>query len=68
MARGLRFVITDRALQSVDLIGPAPCFFGREQGKYRWQIVVRAVDPVAFLRLITIPPGWRLDVDPVSLL
>jgi primosomal protein N' (replication factor Y) len=68
LARGLRFVIAERALHGVDLIGPAPCFFGREQGKYRWQIVVRAIDPVAFLRLATLPQGWRVDVDPVSLL
>jgi primosomal protein N' (replication factor Y) len=68
LARGLRFIIAERALQGVDLIGPAPCFFGKEQGKYRWQLVVRAVDPVAFLRLVPLPPGWRIDIDPVSLL
>ena len=68
LGRGLRFAIAERGLQSVDLIGPAPCFFSREQGKYRWQIVVRAVDPAAFLRQVELPQGWRLDVDPISLL
>ena len=68
LARGLKFVIAERGLSGVDLIGPAPCFFGREQGKYRWQIVVRAIDPASFLRTVEIPQGWRVDVDPISLL
>jgi len=50
------------------LIGPAPCFFSRVQGRYRWQIVVRATDPLALLSDVLLPPGWRIDVDPVSLL
>ncbi len=68
LARSLRFAIHERNANSADLIGPAPCFFGREQGKYRWHIVLRAVDPAAFLRMFDIPAGWRVDVDPVSLL
>lgn len=68
LARGLRFAIHERGAGSVDLIGPAPCFFGREQEKYRWHIIVRAPDPTALLRTFTLPPGWRVDVDPVSLL
>ena len=51
-----------------ELIGPAPCFFSRIQGRYRWQIVVRAHDPVALLRNVALPWGWRVDVDPISLL
>ena len=68
LARGLRFAIQERGAGSVDLIGPAPCFFGREQGKYRWHLIVRAPDPAAFLRTFDLPAGWRVDVDPVSLL
>jgi primosomal protein N' (replication factor Y) len=55
-------------LAGVDLIGPAPCFFGRLRGKYRWQIVVRASDPQALLHDVVFPPGWRVDVDPVNTL
>ncbi len=68
LGRGLRVLIHQHDLGDVDLIGPAPCFFGRESGKYRWQIVVRAPDPAALLRLATIPPGWRIDVDPATVL
>jgi primosomal protein N' (replication factor Y) len=51
-----------------DLVGPAPCFFSRVQGKYRWQIVVRAPDPMPLLRDVALPWGWAVDVDPVDLL
>ncbi len=51
-----------------ELIGPAPCFFHRIQGRYRWQIVVRAPDPTLLLRDLALPRGWGVDVDPVTLL
>jgi primosomal protein N' (replication factor Y) len=53
---------------AADLIGPAPCFFGRIQGRHRWQIVVRAPDPVPLLRDVALPWGWQVDVEPVTLL
>ena len=51
-----------------ELIGPAPCFFRRIQGRYRWQIVIRARDPAILLRDVALPWGWRVDVDPITLL
>ena len=53
---------------TVDLIGPAPCFYSRVRGRYRWQIVLRAPDPMPLLRDVALPRGWKVDVDPVSLL
>ena len=53
---------------SADLIGPAPCFLARVQGRYRWQIVVRIADPAPLLSNVALPRQWRVDVDPVSLL
>jgi primosomal protein N' (replication factor Y) len=51
-----------------ELIGPAPCFFHRIQGRYRWQIVIRARDPAILLHDVALPWGWRVDVDPITLL
>ena len=51
-----------------DLIGPAPCFISRAGDRYRWQIVLRLPDPTPLLRGVALPWGWRVDVDPVSLL
>ncbi|MGD8634275.1 MAG: primosomal protein N', partial [Anaerolineales bacterium] len=53
--------------QRVDLIGPAPCFFSRIRGHYRWQILLRGNDPAAILSS-ELAQGWGIDVDPVSLL
>jgi primosomal protein N' (replication factor Y) len=64
----LRAEIGARGLANADVIGPAPCFFARQRGEWRWQVVLRAPDPVSILRGITVNRGWRVDVDPVDLL
>jgi primosomal protein N' (replication factor Y) len=66
--RMLTLKIARQGLADIDLIGPAPAFFARVRGRYRWQIVVRGRDPAALLRDLRLPVGWRIDVDPVSLL
>lgn len=68
LAEILRDALARRALPATDLIGPAPPFFARRRGQYRWQMLLRHFDPAEFLRAMQIPPGWRVDVDPVSLL
>ncbi|MFN2203707.1 MAG: primosomal protein N' [Caldilineaceae bacterium] len=50
------------------LVGPAPAYFARVRGRYRWQIVLRCDDPSAVLRGMVVPFGWRIDIDPVSVL
>jgi primosomal protein N' (replication factor Y) len=49
------------------IIGPVPCFFSRLNGLYRWQIVLRGPNPVSLLRGKNLG-GWRVEVDPSSLL
>lgn len=55
-------------LPSEDLIGPAPAFFARVCGRYRWQILLRSISPADFLRGVEIPAGWLVDIDPVDVL
>jgi len=55
-------------LPEIDLIGPAPAFLSRIRGRYRWHLIVRGRDPNALLEGLDFGPGWRVDVDPVSLL
>ena len=64
----LRERIAQLGLAGTDVIGPAPCFVGRIRGLYRWQIVLRGPDPAVLLRGWPLPLGWRVDVDPGSLL
>lgn len=54
--------------KSASILGPAPAFFARFRGYYRWQLLLRAPDPAAILRSIEIPIGWRIDIDPMSVL
>jgi primosomal protein N' (replication factor Y) (superfamily II helicase) len=68
MAQQLSAEIERLALQEADLIGPAPCFFGRQRDTYRWHVILRAPNPALLLRRLPIPFGWRLDIDPVDLL
>jgi len=49
------------------MIGPVPCFFAKVGGYYRWQIVLRGSNPQELLRDIKLD-GWRVEVDPISLL
>jgi len=60
--------IAQRGLPALDLIGPAPAFFHRVRGEYRYQIIVRGTEPHALLQDLALPLGWRVDVDPVSVL
>ncbi|MBI3244838.1 MAG: primosomal protein N' [Chloroflexi bacterium] len=53
--------------QSTALIGPAPCFFDRIAGEYRWQIVLRGPNPAPLVAGLALK-DWRVEVDPLSLL
>ena len=49
------------------LVGPTPCFFSKLRGEHRWQIVLRGPNPVDILQGQRFN-GWRIEVDPISLL
>ena len=66
--RSLTVKIARLGIEDVDLIGPAPAFFSRLRGKWRWHILIRGKDPARLIRDMRLPLGWRIDVDPVSLL
>lgn len=68
LARTLRAVLAAKGSTPKDLIGPAPAFFAKRRDFFRWQLIVRADDPADLLKRVAIPPGWRVDIDPVSVL
>lgn len=53
--------------QQTAVIGPVPCFFAKVGGYHRWQIVLRGVRPGDVLSEMRLD-GWRVEVDPISLL
>ena len=66
-AQALGAALQAQRAADVDIIGPVPCFYQRVNGLHRWQIVLRGALPAALLD-VALPAGWRVEVDPVSLL
>ena len=66
----------NQRLRHIHVIGPAPCFLSRLRGSWRWQIILRATQPTqqqrgdldTLFELLRLPPGWRLDIDPLNML
>lgn len=67
LANKLKSKIEAEALHQTELIGPVPCFFAKDNGIYRWQIVLRSPNPVSFLRDIKIN-DWRIEIEPINIL
>jgi primosomal protein N' (replication factor Y) len=67
MAVQLREWIQEESWPVNRMIGPAPCFFARLGGLYRWQIVLSGNDPAALLRGRNLGE-WKVEVNPPNLL
>ena len=63
----LKYRIDAEGRRQTTLVGPVPCFFSKLRGEYRWQIVLRGPNPVDILGGQRFD-GWRVEVDPTSLL
>ena len=58
-------LVTDH--RSLTTVSAVPCFFAKMDGVYRWQVLLRGPDPVSLLRGLHLD-GWRVEVEPTSLL
>ncbi len=67
LAAKLQRQLTDEHRSLITMIGPAPCFFSKQNDEYRWQIVLRGGDLEPLLSGKPFP-GWQIEVEPVSLL
>ena len=66
LSEQLRLSRDARAFNDEAILGPAPAYPPRVRGRYRWQIVLRGLEPRRLLDTIAVPHGWTIDVDPVS--
>ncbi len=64
----LKAEMEEKGHRGIYVVGPAPCYFSRVRGRYRWHLVLRGREPRDLVESLPLPPGWTLDVDPVSLL
>jgi primosomal protein N' (replication factor Y) len=53
--------------KATELIGPVPCFFSKEGGYYRWQVILKGPDPANIIRGRPLGDA-RVVVAPPSLL
>ncbi len=67
LAAEIKHLLATENRKQTTVIGPVPAFFSKVDGAYRWQIVLRGPDPVSLLREMKLR-GWRMEVEPVSLL
>jgi len=69
MADRLRLYVERMGLPTVEIIGPTPHYVYRLRSQYRWFILLRAANPPELLRpLMPLPYGWKVDIDPVSMI
>ncbi|MCB9102703.1 MAG: primosomal protein N' [Anaerolineales bacterium] len=69
LAYRLRQHIARQGIPAVEVLGPTPSYVRRIRNQYRWHVLLRAQDPASVLRpLLPLPQGWRVDIDPVTLL
>lgn len=53
----------------IEVLGPAPRFHEKVQGKYQWQLVIKSKSRARLLQIIKVlPSGWRYNIDPTNLL
>lgn len=67
LADRLKVRLEAGGFRQTEMIGPVPCFFAKENGEHRWQIVLRGPDPASILRDVRLS-DWRVEIDPISLL
>ncbi len=53
----------------VIIMGPAPAFHEKIGGQYQWQLIIKAKQRAALLKVIAnLPAGWTPNIDPLNLL
>lgn len=53
----------------LEILGPAPAFYERLHGNYRWQILVKSTKRAELAQIANnCPAGWHVDLDAGSLL
>lgn len=59
-----------RYSDQIKLLGPAPAFYERMRGLYRWQIIVRASRRASLAEIAANLPTshWQSELDPISLI
>lgn len=68
LATKLREIAVQNSIPHWQIIGPAPAFKQRLQGKWRWHCLLCLPNPLLILPHLGDLPGWHVDVDPLNVL
>lgn len=68
LARLLQDRVRRDGILDVELVGPAPAFFGKLRGRYRQHILLKGKGVQELLSSYPLTHGWRVDVDPMDLM
>ena len=68
VSQNLRNLAYTSGITDFKVIGPAPAFPQRVRGRFRWHLILKGTDPINLLQKMTLPAGWTVDVDPVTVL
>lgn len=53
----------------VQILGPTPSFYERQNGTYKWQLVLKSPSRQYLIQAIkAVPKNWQVEIDPTSLL
>jgi primosomal protein N' (replication factor Y) len=67
LAGRLRALIQRGGDRTLSLTGPLPPYFARQNGQYRWQLILKGAHPESLLHDQDLS-GFIVEVDPPSLL
>ena len=67
LAASIRSNLKQSGKKENEILEPLPCYFAKENGLYRWQIILRGPNPQQILPS-HLKEGWRMEIDPPSLL
>lgn len=67
LAEQINHWLVEGRFSATEIIGPAPCYFHKWNGQYRWQIILKGPNPALVLKEKNLS-DWRVEVDPVSVL
>jgi primosomal protein N' (replication factor Y) len=67
MAAEISGKLTDQKILDIEAIGPAPAFFARVSGNYRWQILLRGQNLRRIMGELRLN-DWKIEVNPPDIL
>jgi primosomal protein N' (replication factor Y) len=69
-ARILAKELNTKIKKEVQILGPTPAFYERQNGNYRWQIILKSPKREYLTDILKLVPAnhWHCELDPTSLL